>query len=487
MDLSPSPILDAAASYSGEFADLDTGRVVKAAEFHTGCKELAQRLAAHGLRSGERVVVALDNGPHFVATFLAVLTQGGSPLLVHPKAPAPELARTARRFGATLILASDCPAESLQSEASAVTRIEVADWIDFSAARIDPHAPGFQSYGVELPGVPLHPTSGTTGMPKVAVRPGHAAAEEARHYIETMGVTASDCIAAVAPMCHAYAFGMCVMVPLLSGARVLSLRSFQAGRLLQALVERRVTILPAVPAMLDVLMFGAADRLQGAVRTVLTAGSPLAERTARRFHDKSGVMVRPLYGTTETGGITVAPASDEQVAGACVGPPMRGVEAEVRPEANTTDAPPGVGRVHIRSSSMMCGYLGLDGIDSSMIKDGWFATGDLGRIDERGRIHLLGRETDVINLEGLKVIPSEVEEAITALAGVVDVKVYGGQRRNGSQFVKAAVVVENGLDEAAIRKHCESNLVYYKRPERIIPVERLPRSPAGKILRDQLP
>ena len=99
----------------------------------------------------------------------------------------------------------------------------------------------------------------------------------------------------------------------------------------------------------------------------------------------------------------------------------------------------------------------------------------------------MGRETEVINVEGLKVIPCEVEEVIAALPGVLEVKVYAGQRRNGGQFVKAAVVTEPHVDAAAIRAHCETNLVYYKRPERIIPVERLPRSPAGKILRDQLP
>jgi acyl-coenzyme A synthetase/AMP-(fatty) acid ligase len=335
--------------------------------------------------------------------------------------------------------------------------------------------------------VPLHPTSGTTGEPKVAVRPGRAAVEEARHYVETIGITPDDSILAVAPMCHAYAYGMCVMVPLISGARVISMRSFQASRVFAALANERVTVLPAVPAMIDVLMFGAGERLRGSVRTVLTAGSPLSERTANRFAERSDVKLRPLYGTTETGGITVAPAGDEQIAGSCVGPPMSGVEAEVRPDAESAAAQPGVGRLYIRSSSMMAGYFGRQGVDSSPILDGWFATGDLAWMDPAGRIHLMGRETDVINVEGLKVIPLEVEEVIAAVPGVVEVKVYAGKRRNGSQFIKAAVVTESGVDASAIRAHCETNLVYYKRPERILPLDKLPRSPAGKILRDQLP
>ena len=136
---------------------------------------------------------------------------------------------------------------------------------------------------------------------------------------------------------------------------------------------------------------------------------------------------------------------------------------------------------------MMAGYLGQGTIDESMVTDGWFDTGDLALLDSRGIIQLMGRESEVINVEGSKVIPCEVEEVIAALPGVHDVKVYAGRRRNGSHFVKAAVVCDPQVEPSAIQTHCERNLVYYKCPERIILVDSLPRSPAGKILRDQLP
>jgi acyl-coenzyme A synthetase/AMP-(fatty) acid ligase len=487
MDLSPLPILDAAENYRGEFVDLDAGLRVSAKAFHDGRNQLAALLPHAGLARGQRVVVAVANGPAFVATLAAVLATGGSPILVHPKTPAAELKRTALRYGAPLVLTNECSMEALAAEGASTSMLSAGDWFELSAGRIDPASAGFNTALVDLPAVPLHPTSGTTGQPKIAVRPGMSAVEEARHYVETMGITAADSIAAVAPMCHAYAYGMCVMVPLLTGARVVSMRSFQARWVFQAMAEERLTILPAVPAMLEVLMFGAGDRLRGSVRTVLSAGSPLPARTAERFFAKAAIAVRPLYGTTETGGITVAPSGDEHLAGSCVGPPMRGVEVDVRTDPEHAGSQPGVGRLYIRSSSMMAGYLGPNGVDRSALTDGWFATGDLARVDSQGRIHLLGRETEVINVEGLKVIPSEVEEVIAALGGVLDVKVYAGQRRSGGQFIKAAVVTEPHVLPAAIRAHCETNLVYYKRPERIILVESLPRSPAGKILRDQLP
>ncbi|REK19515.1 MAG: long-chain fatty acid--CoA ligase [Planctomycetota bacterium] len=487
MDTSPLPILDAAERYGGRFVDLDRELVIEAAGFHAGRQALATRLTAWGLAPGARVVVSVSNGPQFVATLVSILAAGGSPLLVHAKTPATELKRTALRFGAEFIVADECPVGDFEAESLPSTTLEAADWLQLSAGRVDSGTPGFHGEFAALPGVPLHPTSGTTGVPKVAVRPGFAATEEARHYIETLGVTSDDTIMAVAPMCHAYAYGMCVMVPLLSGAAVVSMRGFQAGKVFQGLAQEPVTILPAVPAMLDVLLFGAGDRLRGTVRTVLSAGSPLSERTAERFHARSGATIRPLYGTTETGGITIAPAGEQQIAGSCVGPPMEGVEAQVRPHPEHSDAQPGVGRLFIRSSSMMSGYLASDGVDTSPVVDGWFETGDLARIDEHGYIHLLGREADVINVEGLKVIPSEVEEVIAAIPGVVEVKVYAGARKSGGQFIKAAVVAESALDVQTIRAHCEKHLVYYKRPERIHPLDALPRSPAGKIQRDKLP
>jgi acyl-coenzyme A synthetase/AMP-(fatty) acid ligase len=487
MDLSPLPILDAAEGYRGTFVDLDAGQVVDAADFHMARSQLVERLMSLGLEPGQRVVVSVSNGPQFVATLLAVLSAGGSPLLVHAKTPAAELKRSALRFGAHLILSDECPLVDLEAEGLPIAALSAGDWLRLGAGRISPATPGFDHRYGTLVSVPLHPTSGTTGVPKVAVRPGFAAMEEARHYIETIGVTANDTIMAIAPMCHAYAYGMCVMVSLLSGASIVSMRAFQASKVFQGLQEHQVTILPAVPAMLDVLLFGAGHRLRGAVRTVLSAGSPLSERTAERFSEKAGLRVRPLYGTTETGGITVALADGGQAAGSCVGPPMNGVEAQIRPHAAGTQAQPGTGRLFIRSSSMMAGYLGPEGIDTSMLEDGWFETGDLARFDESGRIHLLGREAEVINVEGLKVIPLEVEEVIAAFPGVVEVKVYAGSRKSGGQFIKAAIVTEDSFDVPALRAHCEKHLVYYKRPERFLPLPALPRNPAGKIIKDQLP
>jgi acyl-coenzyme A synthetase/AMP-(fatty) acid ligase len=338
-----------------------------------------------------------------------------------------------------------------------------------------------------LAGVPLHPTSGTTGRPKLAVRPGRAAVADAAHFIGALEIDARDVLLAAGPMSHMYTFGLCVMVPLLSGATCVTMRRFQAKLVYQAVREHRVTIFPAAPAMLDVLLFGAGDRLRHFVRRVLVAGAPLPEKTARSFAKAAGVIVQPHYGATETGGITVADAAESAQFGHCVGRPMPGVEAQVRPSLRYPDLPDGTGTVCVRSASLMAGYVARSGLDTSPFQEGWFRTGDLATRTAAGGLCLKGRENDVINVAGLKVVPREVEDVIGMLPGVVEVKVYGGVYPSGSQYVKAAVVAEPPVDAAAVRAHCRENLVYYKRPERIVLLDALPRSATGKIVCDQLP
>jgi acyl-coenzyme A synthetase/AMP-(fatty) acid ligase len=456
--------------------------VVDPSAFARGWKELAAALGRAGLCESDRVVMAVGNGPLFCATLAAILSRGGSPLLLHGETPPAELRRTAARFDARFVIC-DAPVEAdLAATGLEVKTVSGSAWARLLWAEVG--RPGERADFFPLPAVPLHPTSGTTGEPKIAARPGPCAIAEAAHYVETLGIDAGDTLMALAPMSHAYAYGMCAMVPLLTGANLVSMRKFGPKLVFQALDDYRITIMPAVPVMLDMLMFGAGRRLRRPGLRVLTAGSPLPLRTALEFKQASGTSVRPLFGTTETGGIAIGVPDYDPPTG-CIGPPIRGVGVEMRSKAGE-ELEGGLGYVHILNSSMMAGYLTPQGIDASPIVDGWFRTGDLGCFDEFGYVHLKGRETDVINVFGMKVVPSEVEEVIRQLPEVREVKVYAGQNVTGSQFVKAAVAGPD-LQVATIRAHCEKHLVYYKRPDAVILLDALPKNAAGKIVRDRLP
>lgn len=483
-ELSPEPILAAVEAFAGSFLDFETGIEVSATEFHAARTALSKLLAKRGVGFGDRVVVAVGNGPLFPTVLAAILSRAASPLLLHAKTPVAEMARYAERYQARLIVSDSASAADFLAGNLEPLLLDAAPWCQLVAANYRPTYNASAVANVILPGVPLHPTSGTTGQPKVALRPGAAAVAEAQHYIDTTGIDSSDRLLVVAPQSHAYCYGMGTMVPLLTSASVVTLKSFNATRVRDALQQGLVTVLPAAPAMLGSLMFGSAGDLFRGVHTIFSAGAPLNEKTADSFNRKFGVRVRPLYGTTETGGIAISAAGEQAVAGICVGPAMDGVEVEVRRMED--DFGPGVGMLYVRSESMMTGYLDEQGLDRSMLEGGWFKTGDLAQLDAQGRIYLQGRQSEVINVGGMKVVPNEVESVILTLPGVLEVKVYGSEHRSGTQTVKAAVVAPD-VAEAALRAHCERHLVYYKRPDKLVLLDALPRNSAGKIAKDLLP
>jgi acyl-CoA synthetase (AMP-forming)/AMP-acid ligase II len=482
--LSPEPILEAFDAVRGAMVDLQRSVVVGPDALRRASDELSAALAADGLGAGEVCLLAVGNGPMFVTTLAAILRCGGSPLLLHADSPPAELARNAQRYGARWLV-TDSQTPAALAEAGLTGRaVSCGEWgAGVLASFENADGPGL---GQALDdAVPLHPTSGTTGLPKLAVRPGAAAVAEACHYIDTIGIDSRDTILCAIPMSHAYGYGMAVMVPLLSGATVVSMRRFDARTAARALAERSITVYPSVPATLDLLLYEAGDGLR-APRCITSAGAPLPDRIAAAVSKQWGATVRPLYGTTETGGIAVARPDHDPKATASVGPPMRGVSARLQAEGDAgsdVDA----GQLWISSPSLMAGYLSTDGIDESHVADGWFNTGDLARFDASGNISLRGRASEVINVFGNKVLPSEVEEVIGLLPEVVEVKVYAASNRWGSHSVKAAVVATDGLAAADVKSHCRRHLVSYKQPQRIAMLEKLPRSPAGKIVLSQLP
>jgi acyl-CoA synthetase (AMP-forming)/AMP-acid ligase II len=489
LNLAPTPLLDLFENYTGYFHDLDRGLKLDGARLRAARDLLAAGLKRQevALASGERVLMAVGNGPGFITAFLAILSVGGSPVLLHVDTPPAELERLSRSYDARFALCDAWTEKDLAPYSESVVGVEFSHDAGVMVAALRGDAASDSRALPPIPGMPLHPTSGTTGIPKLSARHGLAAIAEAADYQQAMGMCSDDTILCVVPMSHAYGFGMAAMMSLVSGASIISSRRFQPHVVFRALRDHPITTFPAVPAMLHLLLVASRGRIEGLPRRVLSAGAPLAEHTAREFFEKNRQTAWSLYGSTETGGICVDVDAPSDAAPGSVGRPMAPVSVDIRPLADTGDWKPGIGRVSVKSPSMMAGYLTPAGVDASSIQDGWFENGDLGFIDAAGRVHLVGRESEVVNVFGMKVIPSEVESVIRDFPGVTDVKVYAGQHRSGSQIVKAAVAGPLSLDVVGLRAHCSANLVAYKRPEIIIPLEALPRTPTGKIIKDQLP
>lgn len=479
VEFSPTPLLDAFENFEGSFFDLDRNLRISASRLKNLKTELRRKMVDGGLAPGDQIIAALPNGPLFAAVWAASLEAGACPILVHGETPGLELERMAQRWGGRFLVAEagasdgreQKPGDLLMASEHGTLRWQCVGNEVSNRNQIRPAS------------IPLHPTSGTSGQVKIAARPGRCAVAEPLHYIGTLGLESSDVILCAIPMSHAYAYGMCFMVSLLTSASLLFMRRFNPALVHAAVNELGVSVLPAAPMMLDALLPSDAGRLTGRPRILLSAGAPLARKTFDALRDSYKLYVRSLYGTTETGGVSIGPVGDEF--DGSVGTPMEGVEVDLQ---RTSDAGLGteMGVLRVRSPSMMAGYLEENGIRGLALQDGWFKTGDLARIDTQGKIHLQGRLAEVINALGFKVVPREVEEVIALLPEIVEVKVYA-LRQTGVDAVEAAVVCRGQLSEEQILKHCEKHLVNYKCPTTIRFVDSLPRTASGKVVLEGLP
>jgi acyl-coenzyme A synthetase/AMP-(fatty) acid ligase len=477
--LDPEPLLEASATLRSHFIDAESGAETGPDEVRRAIDVLALVFSRAGIGPGAVVLLAVGNGPLFLSTLVALVRVGACPLLLHASTPRGELARLAARWSASFavgdarggtgagVVASGFDAGTLGG--GQLLRIGSAD-------------------GERMPfrGVPLHPTSGTSGLPRLAARPAAAALAEAQHYGEALDLGPEDVVLATVPTSHAYGFGVCAMTPLVTGASVVSVGTFNPNVVARAIDRFRPTLFPTSPVALDLLIREAGDVRVPIECRVLSAGAPLGRDVSSRAAETLGVNVRSSYGTTETGVITLARGGTAAGSPNSVGHPISDVEIEIRPGAADAGLVDGVGTVAVRSSSLMAGYVEAGSLLPAT-SDGWFDTRDLGTLDDDGALTLLGRLSEAVNVAGLKVLPLEVEEVIAQLPQVDEVKVYGRTDPTGSAVLWAAVVASSDLSAADVRAHCATQLAPFKRPREVSFVDELPRSAAGKVLVDALP
>ncbi|MGA8492558.1 MAG: class I adenylate-forming enzyme family protein, partial [Terriglobales bacterium] len=352
-DFSPTPLLDAFENFDGSFYDLDRNARISASALKKLKTDLGRQIVEAGVGPGDLIVSALPNGPLFAAVWAASLEAGASPILVHCETPGLELDRIGQRWEAQFLVkeAGINDGDELNSAKLLMAgEYGTLIWRRLRSGSTNRGQP-------RLASVPLHPTSGTSGEAKIAIRPGRCAVAEPQHYIRTLGLERSDLILCAIPMSHAYAYGMCFMVALLTSAHLLFMHRFNPELVRKAVNELHISVLPAVPVMLNSLLSTDAPRLTGRPRILLSAGAPLAKKTFEAFRDCYNLCVRPLYGTTEAGGISIGSALDEF--DGSVGTAMKGVEVDLRRQSEI-GLETVAGILRVRSSSMMAGYLEQD-------------------------------------------------------------------------------------------------------------------------------
>lgn len=329
-------------------------------------------------------------------------------------------------------------------------------------------------------------STGSTGKPKCVARSHGNMIALAQNHTATINWDSGDRILFSIPISHTYGLGNFVSAVSV-GACCYFLPRFIRREILEVLEKEEITIFPAVPFMLETLARSAGrggcdfPRL----KHVISAGAPLAEETFFSFHSAFGTYPRQLYGSSETGVMTINVAENIVEKRLSVGVPVENVVVRVVSETGS-ELPVGeVGEIIINSPSMTDGYVDFPEETERVFVDGFYHTGDLGMFDSDGYLFIRGRKKLFINISGNKVDPYEVESLLMTHEKITEAAVVGAPGAGGREEVQAFIVAD-GLTRREVVDFCRGKISDYKIPAKMEFVKVLPRSPAGKVLREKL-
>ena len=450
-------------------------------------RSLATWLAAHGAEPGTRVALVVGNSLDYVVAYLGILHCGAAVVLVNPML-------TDRELGVLVEdadpVASICVPKSAEQMRDLGVRcvLETQDLADAIAASrpADVREPEPESVAH------LAFTSGTTGRPKPTPLTHANVLSSMRSVIWSWRIGAEDHVLHALPLQHAHGLSG-LHATLLTGCRATFMIGFDPVSLCREVESVRASVLFAVPAMWERLVeSGEGELARLADLRLATSGSaPLSPATSDAVHDLIGLRPLERYGLTESGFVLSNPYEGERRPGS-VGLPLPGAEGGVMDDGFVADGE--VGEVVLRGPSVFSGYLGTAGATSdatsgATFDEGWFRTGDLGRVDpDGGYVYIVGRSKEMILTGGLNVYPREIELVLESLPGVSQAAVVGVPSRRWGEEVTAFLVPDAGarIEVDQVSAAASRELASYKRPKSYRVVEDLPRNHMGKIVRSAL-
>jgi malonyl-CoA/methylmalonyl-CoA synthetase len=334
-------------------------------------------------------------------------------------------------------------------------------------------------------------TSGTTGRSKGAMITHQNLASNAKTLVDYWHIEKYDVLLHALPIFHTHGLFVAINSMMIAGASVLFLARFDAEETLRFLPG--CTLMMGVPTFYSRLLAldGFNRDTSAHMRLFISGSAPMTMETHKAFEQRTGQVILERYGMTETNMNTSNPYEGERIAGS-VGFPLPGVELRIT-DADATEAvelPQGeVGIIEVRGDNVFKGYWQMPEKTAEEIRaDGFFITGDLGKIDEKGYVHIVGRSKDLIISGGFNVYPKEIEIQIDQIDGVVESAVVGVAHADFGEAVVAVIVTETGasITEQSVINTLTGQLAKYKMPKRVFFIDELPRNAMSKVQKNSL-
>ena len=436
--------------------------------------------------------IVSPNTPSFVVWYYAAMRLGAVAVSVSTRLTPKEVA----------FMLSDCEARAVVAteENGAALRDEMPATVEhiLSASESGERCDGValtETARLEYENVDVEPdepavilyTSGTTGFPKGATlshQNVRATVHAFNHLCEMRG---DDRLLLSVPLFHCYGQNALLNAGLNVGATLILQRRFDLNESKRLISEEQVTKLFGVPTTFQLLCECCEPEDLATVSYCFSAAATLPIQVGERWRNKYGMPIYEGYGLTETAPFASYNHRLHFVPGS-IGTPVDLVEMKVvDPETGQRSEPGTLGEIAIRGPNVMLGYWNRPEETAAAIRDGWFHSGDIGRVDANGYYYIVDRVKDMISIGGMKVFPAEVERVLLDHAEVSEAAVVGFPDAVFGERVIAFIISESEEpDEAGIRQHCQNDLADYKVPRQIVKLDELPRNPTGKILKTKL-
>ena len=481
---------------------------------------IATGLGAAGIVAGYRIVIATSNRIEFVTTYLGVLRAQAVAVPVNPRSTPSEMVRMFADSGARMVV-TDTDTVTKVREAAALLSAALDGSGEPDVEGVEPELieravnprvvvigatllPGERSYdhlradaARSVPPLQDHErlaallyTSGTSGRPRAAMLSHRALAANIEQVseVDPPMIHGDDVVLGVLPLFHIYGLNAVLGGVVRHRAKLVLTDRFDPQGTLDLIEDEACSVVPVAPPVfahwrtVDDL----GDRL-GPVRLMMSGSAPISPEVVAEFTGRTGIPVHQGYGLTEAAPVVTSTLGSAELQPGSVGAALNGIDIRLVDEtgAETVDDDPG--EIQIRGANLFSGYW-PDGADGPGA-EGWWATGDVGFIDEVGDVFLIDRLKELVIVSGFNVYPVEVEQVLEEVPSVLAAAVIGVEDPITGEAVVAYVVAAGGdpaTVEADVRAHCETRLARFKVPQRIEVVEQLPHTVTGKVQKGRL-
>ena len=507
-------LLDTVAKHPGDIAISFNEIQIPYKELNARINMFAFALQKAGVEKGDRIALLLVNSPVYVIAFFAVLKIGAIVVNLNVGIQGEELIRCLNESGAKIVVTMDLFAQSIYKviKNTGVKTVILHSVMGLEKKmRFDEEAPQPQLFqevlaaarNTEEPAVQVSPgdvavlqyTSGSTGVPKAATLTHSNLVASVLQSDTWMGIenAGNAAVLCVIPFFHVFGMSACLLLSVLRGYRMVLLSRIDLMdilSLLKTIETYRPISFPAVPSLWGAILSlppETARNQLSSIQVATSGGAPLPAWAHERFEKLTGRRMMEAYGLSEASSATHFTPYPRGGPIGSIGVPLPDTEAKIMDietgerECSVSE----IGELVVKGPQIMRGYWNNKDLTSAALRNGWFYTGDLARMDQDGFFYIVDRKDDLIISSGFNVYPSQIEEVLEKHPKIKEAAVIGVPDRIKGQAILAVIVLREGMqgDKEEFLNYCKENMPDYRVPKTILLRDGIPRDPAGKILR----